>query len=138
MSDAESSARYKVLLVDDSSFCRSLMKMVLEQSGVECIALDSPFRFNLVVKAMRPDLALVDVSMPQFSGDRMVAFARRQLDFMCPIVFFSDSSDEELDALVLTYGGLGYIRKSSDWDSIVRSVKSFLALLTPQSREGID
>jgi DNA-binding response OmpR family regulator len=138
MSNARSPARKRVLLVDDSSFCRKLMTMVLEKQGIEVITLDSPLRFSLVVRETRPDLALVDVAMPEFSGDRMVACARRQMDALCPIVFFSDSPEEELAVLVSKYDGLGYIRKSSNWDSIVASVTTFLSLLTPQSREGID
>lgn len=138
MSFARSPGRHRVLLVDDSSFCRKLMKMVLEKQGIEIITLDSPLRFGLVVRETCPDLALVDVSMPDVNGDRMIDFARRQLESLCPIVFFSDSSDEELTMLVSKYDGFGYIRKSSDWDSIVAAVTTFLDLLTPQAREGID
>jgi len=136
MFDPRSPARFKVLLVDDSSFCRKLMRMVLERTGIDVITLDSPFRFNLVVREANPDLALVDVAMPEFSGDHMITSARRQLGTFCPVVFFSDRSEEELASLVAKCGGLGYIRKSPDWDSIVVSVTRFLSQLTPQSREG--
>lgn len=136
MPDAGSPTRYKVLLVDDSSFCRSLMRVVLERSGIDVITLDSPFRFNLVVREANPDLALVDVAMPTFSGDNMITSARRQLGTICPVIFFSDRPEEELAALVSKCGGAGYIRKTSDWDNIVESVTGFLAQLTPQPREG--
>lgn len=100
--------------------------MVLERVGLEVITLDSPFHFNTVLGELKPDLALVDVTMPGFSGDHMVNFARRQLGALCPIVLFSERSEQELAWLAIRCGAAGYIRKSPDWSQVVASVRRFL------------
>lgn len=119
-------ARTKILLVDDSNLCRSMTTEVLSRAGFDVVALRSPLGFSLAIYEQEPDLALVDVSMPAFNGDQMVMAAKRSIRTLCPIIFYSERSDEELSELVERCGAAGYIRKSDDWGGIVSAIKRFL------------
>lgn len=118
--------KYKVLIVDDSQLVLGMTKTVLERAGVSVVALDSPIGFTKVLSEERPDLALIDVGMPALSGDQLVTLVRKRLPNSCPIVLFSERSEEELSRLMGLCGAAGFIRKSSDWPGMTRAIFRFL------------
>lgn len=126
MAASSNRPRTKILLVDDSSLCRSMTTEVLARAGFEVVAIRSPLGFSTALYEQTPDLALVDVSMPAFNGDQMVLAAKRSMRTLCPIIFYSDRSEEELSELVERCGAAGYIRKSDDWGGVVSAIKRFL------------
>lgn len=133
MPGAAGRTRQKILLVDDSRLCREMTRAVLSRAGYEVLALSSPLRFSLTVYEEAPDLALVDVSMPAFNGDQMVLSARRSLGSLCPVIFYSDRTDDELEALVERCGAAGYIRKSDDWPGLVSQITRLLRQSVPRA-----
>ena len=64
--------RAKVLIVDDSPIIRELAQHVLQEDGYEVIGLDSPTGFSRALVQEKPDIVLMDVSMPALSGDKLV------------------------------------------------------------------
>ena len=118
----------KILLVDDSEICRDMAQLMLSQAGFTVMTIDSPLGFSKTLLQERPDLALVDVSMPALNGDLLVSVARpfgvRQ---RCPIVLFSAQPEDKLAALAGRCGADGYIRKSDNWPAIIRSIHHFKA-----------
>ena len=118
--------RVKVLVVDDSEIIRHFVRLVLEDAGYEVIGLDSPTGFSRTMMLEKPDLVLMDVSMPALSGDRLVDIAQRSGLPLCPIVLYSDRSEAELGRLVAECGTAGYIRKSQDPVLLPLKVRRFL------------
>ena len=126
MSSQSSRKKHKVLIVDDSRLILAMTKSVLERSGLTVVALDSPIGFTRVLTDERPDLALIDVSMPALRGDQLVELVRRRVPNACPIVLFSERPEEELAQLVAACGAAGYVRKSDDWTHMTQSILAFL------------
>ncbi len=119
--------RRTIVIVDDSNLVRAATSRVLERAGYATIALATPIGFSAVLRDRRPDLALVDVDMPALRGDQLVAIAtRRGGGALCQIVLFSDRSSAELEVLARDCGAAGYVCKSSDWASVLRSIERFL------------
>ena len=119
--------RLKVLLVDDSEICRETAKIMLDDYGFDVIALDSPLGFSVRMREHKPDVALIDVSMPALNGTHLVELAHRHGNKgVCPIILFSDRSRRELDALARQCGADGVISKSDDWPTIARLLTDFL------------
>jgi len=79
-----------------------------------------------VLRDERPDLALVDVTMPALRGDKLVELARRGGGVVCPIVLYSDRPVAELDGLVQACGAVGYICKNDNEKALADSVKKFI------------
>jgi DNA-binding response OmpR family regulator len=117
--------RKKIVVLDDSDLIRALVKESLEESGFEVIDLDTPLGFSNLLRRERPDLALVDVTMPTLSGDKLAEIAIR-LGVGCPIVLFSDRPATELAALVQSTRANGFIKKTGDMGELVRQVNQFL------------
>jgi twitching motility two-component system response regulator PilG len=116
----------KILIVDDSEICREIVRFVLEARGHRVIALDSPFGLSMRLNQERPDLVLVDVSMPALEGPKLVEIALSYKLHRCPIVLYSDRGIDELRELVRTSGAVGFIQKTADADHLAREVESFL------------
>src|SRR3954451_4549796 len=102
------SARKKIVLLDDSDLIRDLVRETLEEHGYEVVATDTPFGFSNMLRRENPDLALLDVTMPNLRGDKLAEIAI-QHGVLCPIVLFSDRSAAELDAMVRAVKAAGYI-----------------------------
>lgn len=117
----------KILLLDDSRLVLAATKLALEADGHAVTSVDEPARFFAALSSEKPDLALVDVSMPGMEGDAVVWIARAHQLHACPILFYSAKSEAELKALAATSGVDGYICKTLDEDELRRKVKGFLA-----------
>lgn len=117
--------RAKIVIVDDSEMIRDLVRLTLEQNGYEVVTVASAFGFNNTLRREAPDLALVDVSMPGLTGDKLAEIAVTR-GACCPIVLFSDRPESELNRLALKSGAAGFIRKTSDMITLVQSVQRFL------------
>jgi DNA-binding response OmpR family regulator len=120
-----SKPKKKIVLLDDSDLIRDLVRETLEQHGYEVVDTATPFGFSNLLRREKPDLALLDVTMPTLRGDKLVQIAI-QHGVVCPIVLFSDRPAAELDAMAKAVKAAGYIRKTGDMDEVVRSVARFL------------
>ena len=120
-----SGQRKKIVLLDDSDLIRELVREALEAEGYEIVDTSTPFGFSNLLRREKPDLALLDVTMPTLRGDKLAEIAI-QHGITCPIVLFSDRPAAELDQMCKAVKATGYIRKSGDMDEIVRSVERFL------------
>jgi len=116
----------KILVVDDSDLCRDLTRMMLEGYGYHVITLESGLGLSRALGREKPDLVLLDVSMPALSGNQIVAVTRQHKLHRCPIVLFSDRPTGELSALAKTCGADGFIAKTADASELARSVGRFL------------
>lgn len=119
--------RRKILLVDDSEIVRETVRLTLGEQGYEVVTLDGPFGFSRALLDERPDLVLMDVSMPALRGDRLAEVAKRSALHTCPIVLFSTHPEEELKALAAECGAAGYIRKTGNADLLLREIERVIA-----------
>jgi DNA-binding NarL/FixJ family response regulator len=108
---------YRVLLVDDHPVVRRGVRAILESRPdieVCCEAPDGPQAIEHVKRA-RPDLVVLDLSMPDMNGLE-VTTAVREHSPDTEVLILSMHFSEELAREVLRSGALGYVLKS-DVDS---------------------
>src|SRR6185503_12358169 len=117
----------KIMVVDDSDLCRDMTRMMLEDFGYEVVTLDSGLGLSRALGREKPDLVLLDVSMPAVSGHQIVAVAQQHKLHRCPIVLFSDRPAVELSTLARDCGAAGFIAKTSNAHSLAQSVQRFLS-----------
>jgi CheY-like chemotaxis protein len=118
------SIRRKILVVDDSPTVRASARWVLENAGYDVVVLDTPFAFTHVLNVEKPDLVLMDVSMPGLRGDKLLEIAQRYERHRCPIVLFSSQPAEELSGIVASLGLAGFIPK--DLDLLLAEIPRYL------------
>jgi len=123
----------KILVVDDSEIYREMARYMLEARGYEVVVLASPFGFGAAISQERPDLALIDASMPALQGDQLVRIARQNNLCDFPIVLHSDRPPLELTTMVRQCGASGFIQKTPDADKLAHDVENFLNPAPPPS-----
>jgi diguanylate cyclase (GGDEF)-like protein len=101
----------KILIVDDSPFFRGQLKLTLSkeyeviEAGLGAEGLD-------MVKSEKPDLVLLDVVMPDYSGFDICRILREsESNNLMPIIMIT-SQDAQEDILIgLEYGADDYVKK---------------------------
>lgn len=118
-----------LLLVDDDPHLREVLRFALAKAGFRtCEAADG--RAALAAfDAERPDLVVLDVSMPELDGFECCKALRQRSPV--PIVFLS-SRDEEVDRIVgLELGGDDYVTKPFSPRELVARVRAVLRRASP-------
>ena len=100
----------RVLLVDDSDLMLERAAGHLKHAFSICGSVKDGRSALAAVEALRPDVVVLDVSMPGMSGFDVAAELRRT-GCTVPIVFLTIHSDEEFVRAAEEAGGLGYVVK---------------------------
>ena len=101
----------KVLIVDDSSLDRKLLKDLLKDDYQIIEAQDGQSALDLIAKDL-PDLILLDIQMPVIDGFEVCRRIKAELaNQLIPILFFTSSGDIENKVKGFTSGAVDYITK---------------------------
>lgn len=116
----------RILLLDDSPLVLNATREALEPAH-QLTCVSEPAAFFTALSAEKPELALVDVSMPTLEGDAVVWIARAHQLHGCRIVLYSAKTEAELGALVRSSGADGFICKTGDDEMLRKEVDGMLA-----------
>lgn len=122
-------AKKRILIIDDYERDLVTTKELLEHEGYEAITHRNGFGAIEAIRSLRPDLVLLDINMPGFSGDNIASIISFMNDSIAliPIVFYSSSSENSLRERVMQYPVRGYICKG-DIDKLREKVSYHLQL----------
>jgi len=124
---------YKVLVLDDSPTALRMTQALLGRVGFDVVALDSAVHFFKSLEKEKPDVVLVDVSMPVIDGGSVVAMSRKGTQtHRCPVLLYSDRPDRELAALASQHGADGYVRKSNDASALKTALLQAMVKAKPR------
>jgi two-component system chemotaxis response regulator CheB len=115
------SGRIRVLVVDDSAFVRAALRAILgSDPAVEVVAEARDGREGVdKVRALRPDVVTMDVSMPVMSG--LEAVQRIMEECPTPIIVVS-SGQIPLIVQALSFGAMDFVSISQDIESVGKEV----------------
>ena len=117
----------RLVVVDDHVLFRRGLAELLRESGFRVVAEAGDGADALpVVQRERPDVVVMDLSMPRVSGIE----ATQQIVATCPgiavlVLTVSPNEDDVLDAL--TAGASGYLLKDAGAEEIARAVRAAAA-----------
>ena len=102
----------RVLIVDDNSAFRAAARQLLERSGFVVVAeAENGVQGLRAAKEHTPDLAIVDVQLPDLDGFE-VAERLRALELAAEVVLISSLDGTDFGALVASSSALGFIPKA--------------------------
>ena len=121
----------KLMIVDDSSTMRKIIKRVLRQAE---IAVDNILEAANGVEALEqlssnPDLGLIlsDVNMPEMNGIDLVRKVREGHDKdALPVIMVTTEGGEAMMTSAMESGANGYVTKPFTPDSIRSALEPFL------------
>ena len=116
--------RWKALLVEDDDNERQLMSSILRMCGFEVDAVENGARaIDYLQTHDHPDCVLMDMQMPQLSGQETIAAIREQLEFTnVPIYGVSGLKRQEANVPMGDRGVTGWFAKPVDADQMIRQI----------------
>ena len=105
-------AEAKVLIVDDDRQVLTALSTLLEPWGLHVTTLAEPQQFWQVLEASVPDLLILDIEMPGFSGIELCQVVRNDPRWNdLPVLFLSAHNDAEIVHQVFAVGADDYVPK---------------------------
>ncbi|MFB2939454.1 response regulator [Aerosakkonemataceae cyanobacterium BLCC-F154] len=102
----------KIIAVDDDPIVLKTLTNVLQPWGVQITCLDNPHQFWDVLKTTDPDLLLLDLEMPTFSGIELCQVVRQDPKYGdLPILVVTAHTDRESTQKVFAAGADDLISK---------------------------
>ena len=112
----------RVLIVDDNSAFRTAARRLLERAGFVVVAEAETSASGIrEAKTHSPDLAIVDVQLPDFDGFE-VAERLSELDVPPRVILTSSLDGADFGALVAGSSALGFIPKAELSASLITAL----------------
>lgn len=106
----------RVLIADDHALFRDSLETLLELNGYEIVASAGNGREALeAARHTDPDLALVDISMPELDGIELTARLSQEMPELDVVILSGSDDDRDLFA-ALRAGARGYLVKNLESD----------------------
>jgi DNA-binding response OmpR family regulator len=105
--------KLNVMVVDDSKMVLERLRYVLQRAGHTVTLRDSSLGTVSAVLKERPDVLILDVSMPALDGNRLATLVS-EVNKDVTLILHSSRDERELEQLALQSGAHGYIPKTND------------------------
>ncbi len=114
----------KILIADDDQLILSTLSNGLQQAGYQVITATDGEEAVRVGNQEKPDLAVLDIRMPELSGIEAARQLRQQSDI--DSIFLTAYSDREIVEMATKEGALGYLVKPVDIHQLIPSIEAAL------------
>ena len=120
---AELAVQVKVYLVDDQSIIRAALRSFLgARTDIEVVGDSGDPRAALTaIRSLRPDVVVLDITMPGLSGLDLLPLLRKELPRV-KVVMLTHHEGENFVQQALESGAEGYLSKDSDPAELVLAI----------------
>ncbi len=130
------STKYKIIIIDDESLARDVIKKYLEDySEIEIAAeCDNGFEAIKAINAIRPNLIFLDIQMPKLTGFEMLELLENP-----PVIIFTTAYDQyALKAFEVS--AADYLLKPFSRERFNEAIEKALKFIndSPASQEKVD
>jgi len=128
----------RILVADDSATMQKVVELALSRVGVELVQARSAEEAMRKARDVKPDLMLIDHSMPDRSGQDLCATFRKDPKLKgVPIILMAGASSPVDAAAVQRAGASDVVTKPFDSQTLIGKVKQFLLGAAPQDEAGL-
>ena len=115
----------RVVLADDHAVVRAGIRNFLDSAeDIQVVAeADDGAQAIEVIQAQNPDVAVLDIQMPEMSGIEVTRWVRSNAR-STGVLILTAFDDDPYVLAVLQSGANGYVLKTADADDIIRAVRS--------------
>ena len=119
-------SRPKLLLADDHTMFSQGLQSLLEDEFDLVGAVGDGVALVEAATRLKPDVIVVDISMPVMNGFDAVRQLKKQ-GVTAKIIFLTMHADDRLLAEAFRCGGAGYVLKQSAGEELIEGIKQVLA-----------
>ncbi len=113
-----------LLLVDDDTDLLRLLRRRLERDGYEVMAVEGGRQALLALERRFPDLAIVDILMPDMDGFQVAAEIKKQGDI--PLIFLTSVAETQTRVEGIRRYAEDYVVKPFDYQELLARVQRVL------------
>lgn len=124
-----------ILIIDDDSIFRTLTEKRFENDGWEVIGAGTAEEGIKKAKERSPDVALVDVRLPDRLGVEIVPALKRARPHL-PVVMVSISGEPQYVVSAIKNGASDYVTKPVDFPSLFQKVRDLLEVQRVKKTES--
>ncbi|GKX65679.1 response regulator [Inconstantimicrobium mannanitabidum] len=133
--------RKRILIVDDHLVVREGLKLIFEtEENYEVVGeAENGEKALLLADQLKPDLILMDLSMPKMSGIEVIKELNKRNN-LAPIIILTTFNDDDLIKEGLSLGAKGYLLKDTNRENLIRTVESAIRgeiLLQPEISQSL-
>lgn len=111
----------RVLIIDDDPIVLALSADVLDKAGFAVRTAGTLSAFYLATAAWRPEIVLMDVCMPEMTGNELCRLVKTSIPGI-PVVLFSALPNDHLEKLARTCGADAHVEKTEGLVGLVTAV----------------
>lgn len=127
-SNSSEPVRHRIFLVDDHPVTREGVRVLIDQESdlVVCGQADSAPAALQLIQRLKPDLAVVDITLKTTSGIELMKNVKALLPDL-PVLIMSMHDESLYAERALRAGAKGYVMKHEASDRILTAIRSVLA-----------
>ena len=116
-----------IYLLEDDESIRKFVIYALKQTGMEAVGFELPSEFKKAVESRKPDLALLDIMLPEEDGISVLKWLRSRADTAdLPIIMLTAKASEYDKVEGLDSGADDYIAKPFGTMELISRIKALL------------
>jgi len=125
----------KILIIDDNEEQLLLARTYLSSFGYEVTTTTEVTCIPLVM-SFQPHLILVDINMPDMSGDKLVRIFNHSPGFLdrSVVLLYSALEENALGVIARSTGASGWVSKNQDISCLLEEVRKWM--LVAEERRG--
>lgn len=119
----------KILIIDDSSLSRRMMRKILENASYHVVEASEGFSALEIFSLENPELVLLDLTMPGMNGFDVL----KQLKELRPsvkVVVATADIQSFTKKLAFDMGADGFITKPFDSEEVINMIKNLLSYVS--------
>ena len=114
----------KAIIVDDHPFIRMAIKLILNQEFIDTVAEASDgFSALSLVRQYKPDLVILDLSMPRGDGLEFMERVSRY-DMNCKIIVLTSLPAKHYSKRCFMAGAVGFVNKTEELGELRSAIKT--------------
>ena len=114
-----------ILVVDDSTYARRILRQTLEQAGYDVVEAGSGLGALESFSLERPDLILLDLTMEDMSGLEVLE-QLRQSGNQVPVIVISADVQQSTEKIVQDAGAVRFVGKPVAPEHLLSTVADFV------------
>ncbi len=116
---------YRVVIIDDDRFTSQVMALALQRAGFQATVVTEARSVLEVLRAVAPEVLLIDIHMPGCSGIDLAAAIRQMPGFQhVPLLFVTTENSPEHRMLAVRSGGNDFLTKPVPPDLLIATVRA--------------